>query len=192
MIRRRKALLALVFAVALAGAGIWYFIQQSSVFEQARELAEDVNVDVSMQGLTLSQGEEGNLRWKLDAAGAEYLQEQGRIKVDDPVITYYPKEGGEPLEVRASDGEVDQNTEEAWLWPEVVMRTNESTVTAERLYYAGENATITLTGGVVLKRADMHVISDSAVMDLNSNEVTAGGGVTAVIRKSMESGVPKE
>jgi LPS export ABC transporter protein LptC len=190
--RGRKALLALIFAAALAGTGIWYLVQQSRVLQEARDLAGDVDVDVSMEGLTLSQGEEGKLRWKLEAAGAKYLQEQGRIRVDEPRITYYPKEDGRRLDVSAPEGEVDQDTEEAWLWPEVYMKSNDSVITAERLYYAGDNGTISLTGGVVLEREDMRVTSESAVIDLKSNAVVAGGGVRAVIHKTPEAAVPKE
>jgi LPS export ABC transporter protein LptC len=190
--RRRKALAAVIIAAALAGFGGWFFIRQSEMFEQARDLAEDVNVDVSMQGLTLTRGEEGDVRWKLDAKGAKYLQEEGRIRVDAPRITYYPKDSDQDIEVRAPEGEVDQNTEEAWLWSRVVMHRGESTVTAGRLHYAGENRTITLTGGVVLERPDMRVVSDAAVMDLAADTLTAEGGVKAVIHKDFEQDGQKE
>lgn len=180
---RKKALLALVLAAMLAGAGVWYLVRQSAIYKEAAKLAEDVEVDVSMRGLTLTQGEEGDVRWRLTAAGAKYLQEQGRIRVDEPRITYYPKDSDQELNVRAPEGEIDQNTEEAWLWPVVHMRSGENAVSSEKLHYIGADRTIVLTGDVVLLRPDMRVDSQSVVVDLAGNRVTATGGVKAVIRK---------
>lgn len=192
MSRAKKALIAAALVVAVGGAIAWYFVQQSALLKEAAKIAENVDVDVSMQGLTLTQGEEGAMRWKLVAESATYLQEQGRIRVDGPLITYYRKDSDEPIEVRAPQGEVDQNTEEAWLWPDVEMRSGQSTVTAEKLHYAGSGRTITLTGGVVLKRPDMRVDSESAVVELESNSITATGGVKAVLRRDTELAGQKE
>lgn len=192
MSRAKKAIIAAAVAIAVAGAAVWYFVQQSALLKEAAKIAENVDVDVSMQGLTLTQGEEGAMRWKLVAESATYLQEQGRIRVDGPLITYYRQDSGEEIEVRAPQGEVDQNTEEAWLWPDVEMRSGQSTVTAEKLHYAGSGRTITLTGGVVLKRPDMRVDAENAVVELESNSITATGRVKAVLRRDMALAGQKE
>jgi len=188
----KKALMAVIVALILVAAAGWFWVRQSGLLEQAADIAENVDVDVSMQGLTLTQGEEGAMRWKLEAKNATYLQEEGRVQVDEPLITYYRDASDDVITVRAPKGEVDQNTEQAWLWPEVDMQSGQSAVRADKLHYTGSDRTIVLTGQVVLTRPDMQVFAEKAVVELESSGISATGGVKALIRRSTGIDAQKE
>jgi LPS export ABC transporter protein LptC len=151
---------------------------------QAAELAASVDVDVSVSGLTLSKGSEGRLDWSLAAKGAEYLREQGRVRVTEPEITYFAEGGnGTRREIRVSapEGLVDQEQETAELWPEVDIVIGPDTVRAERLRYSGAEHSIVLTGGVRIARPGMALSAERVVIDLATSLVTAQGGVSGEI-----------
>jgi LPS export ABC transporter protein LptC len=177
--RRKLALAVLVPAGVAAGLIAWFLFQYGDVARQAMEVAEDVDVDVSMQGLSMTQGEEGRVRWQLDAAGGSYERDREVIGLDKPRITYYPESDGPVLEVSAPEGEVNREREIAELWPEVSVKYGESSITSERLYYSGGNGTVRLTGDVRMVRPDSEIRAPEAVFHLRENRLRAKGGVEA-------------
>ena len=178
----KRLVWALVILAALAAASYaaWHFSGLGKVAREVAKAAKDTQVDVSVQGLTLSQGKEGRLSWTLSAQRAEYLQEQGRIRVYNPLLVYYADDRkGRRYEVRVSapQGEVDQGKEEADLGPEVRIESSNSTIHADALHYAGAGRTLLLTGHVVLVHNELTMNASEVVLDLKTNEITARGGV---------------
>ena len=74
----RRPVAAAVFVVLALGLawGLWRMTAGEALDEMAR-VAKDVDVDVSMRGIELSQGREGRVQWRLKASGAEYVQDRG-------------------------------------------------------------------------------------------------------------------
>lgn len=172
--------LAVVAALAAAAAGVWYFSGLGKVAREAAQAARDAKVDVSVQGLTLSQGKEGRLSWTLSAERAEYLQEQGRIRVYNPRLVYYAEDRkGQRHEVlvTAPQGEVSQEREEAAIGPGVHIQSGNSTIRADMLYYAGAGRTLRLEGDVSLTHEQLSLNATEAVLDLKTFEIVARGGV---------------
>jgi LPS export ABC transporter protein LptC len=183
MVRPMKRLLwslAVLAVLAAAAYAAWHF---SGLGKTAREVAkavQDTQVDVSVQGLTLSQGKEGKLSWTLSAQRAEYLQEQGRIRVYNPRLVYYAEDRNgrrHEVVVSAPQGEVDQGREEADLGPEVRIESSNGAISADALHYAGAGSTLRLSGHVSMIHRDLSMNATEVLLDLKTNEITARGGV---------------
>ncbi len=183
MIRGRTLLVFILGIVAACGIGFLAFYGEDD--GSADKAQRDVEVDISVKGFTLSQGGEGRVRWELRADSAEYLQGKGRIKVRGPEITYYPQPGPEgmqeTLRVKAPWGEINQEKEEAELWPEVEIVSGSGTVYADRLHYTGESRDLKLTGNVRIVRSEMAFNATEAVLDLATSDISAAGNVSGVL-----------
>ncbi len=176
--------LAVLAALSVAAYAAWHFSRLAQTAREVAKAAKDTQVDVSVQGLTLSQGKEGKLSWTLSAQKAEYLQEQGRIRVYNPRLVYYAEDRkGQRHEVvvSAPQGEVDQGKEEADLGPDVRIESSNSTITADALHYAGAGRTLRLSGHVSLVHHELSMNATEVVLDLKTNEITARGGVVGVL-----------
>lgn len=176
--RRR---LPLILAVVLLAAGYvaWSLFSARQAVEEAADAVGDVDVDVSMQGVELSRGAEGRAEWRLKAEGADYLQDEGLVRVDNPRIVYYLEDGGDEVVVTAKSGELNQETDTARLWPDVTIFSGPTTVTADRLDYAGADRDIVLTGDVRIDRPGMVMTAPDVRLDLKTNDISASGGVRA-------------
>lgn len=182
--------------VALVLAWALWRMTVGQTLDKAAELARDVDVDVSMQGVELSQGREGHIQWRLRASGAEYLQEGGLVRVDEPVVTYYggpgdgsdggPAASGKPITVTAPKGEVLQDDEVVTLWPEVTVTMDLGDMRADKLVYTGKDTrSIRMTGSVELRRTGLSVKAPEVVYDLDKDIMVAWGGVEADMTADM-------
>lgn len=179
MNRGRKLLLAgLVTAAAL---GTSYLVWRGSgvTLEDAPITAPPV--DMSMQGVELTRTAGDGSRWTLIAERADYEQADGKITVEVPEIIW-SKEGRDSVTIKAAKGLVDQASGSAELWPDVVVKSGDVTVYSKRLEYNGLERTITVREDVRIERAGMTLEAPQVFYDLTSNEITATGGVTAMLQ----------
>lgn len=185
---KRLVLLAALLVGGL-GFGVWAWMSQNQTVQKIQEVAKDVDleaevgVDLSLKGVELTQGEAGATQWRLTAEKASYDQEQNRVEVDSPKVTYFLKDGGE-LRVTAPSGEVRQDEQTASLWPEVEATYQNNDIRAERLTWSGENKTLVLSGNVRLENPDMEFTAPELRVLLDQNTLTAENGVHVVLRES--------
>lgn len=163
---------------AVAGGYAWHSMGQKAA-EIAR-LAEEVDVEAVMERVELSRGADGKTDWRLTADGADYLKDEGLVRLTEPRVTYYRPDGSE-VRVAAPKGEVRQESGDAGLWPGVVIESGPSTIHADRLDYRGNMREIELTGSVRLNRGDMILNAPRLTMQLSSNDIIAEGGVESVL-----------
>jgi len=186
---KRFAPWILIALLALAAVAGWSVYSAKQAVKQALEAVEDLQVDVSMQGVELSRGAEGRTEWRLVADGARYAQDTGLAQVDNPRIVYYLGEtGGEAggddqriVEVNATSGEVDQESGGARLWPDVAITSGSTLVLAERLDYDGAQRSIVLTGTVRMMRPGLSLVAPKVTMDLKTSDIFAEGGVVSTL-----------
>ena len=169
---------AAVLLIAIAGGWAWHTLGREAAV--IADLAEDVNVEAVMERVELSRGTEGKADWRLTADGADYLRDQGLVRLTNPRITYYRPDGSE-VKVSSSDGEVDQDSGDAGLWPDVVIVSGPSTIHSKRLDYRSGRREIELTGDVRMRRKDMVLAAPKLVMQLFSNDIIAEGGVRSML-----------
>lgn len=178
--------------VCIATVGLWFASQVRDEVAAVADLAENLDVDVALNKVELSQGSEGKAAWRLVANGADYLKDQELVRLDRPRVIYYQEQDGAEVEVTASEGEVDQASGDARLWPDVVIVSGPTTVYAERLHYKGESRDIDLTGEVRMERGEMRLNAPHMVMNMKTNDITADGGVTSLLWSKRPATPAKE
>ena len=147
--------LALLAGLAMLGKHLFWP-------EQLDNLSlRDLEVDLSLQGVTLSQGKDGKKLWNLNATGAIYAEEGDELTLADPVIVYWGEQGGEPIEVRAPRGQVWQKEDRARMWDGVNGVQGQYVMRSETLDYTGQNRTLVLGGTVELTGESMQGSSES-------------------------------
>lgn len=172
------ATIVLFLAVGLLGFVGWKLISRTATPEIPKI---DVSVDLAIKDVELSHGQNGTLEWKLKAAQAEYDMKDNRINVEQPVLTYFFKNGESPIEVAAPKGEVDRGHSMARLWPNVEARYRDFLLTAKEMNYQGETKSLILDGEVRLKQKDLSMAAPRVLVDLDKETITAEGGVQAIL-----------
>lgn len=177
-----------IAVLAALGAGIWWFSTRGEMFPR---IGEQVEVDLSLQGVRLSMGKEGRQSWSLQAEKARFDEETGLLHLSLPRVIYQGEPGDAPVSVQAPEGEVSQERNTARMWPEVQAEYQGYTVTADRLEYVGKQDRITFTGDVLMSGKGSAIRAPEAAIDLKENVMTARGGVVALLAGSGEGDLPE-
>lgn len=182
-----SGIVSTVAVAAMLGAGTWWYVSREI---ELPSVPEDVEVDLSLQGVRLSQGSEGRKAWSLEANSASFDEESGMLSLKEPRVTYQGKTGDAPVFVQAPEGEVSQEKNTARMWPRVKATYQEYTVTAKQLDYVGKKDLITFTGDVVMAGENSVIRAPEASILLKEDVMTARGGVEAVMQDSGEIDLP--
>ena len=175
-----KALTALLTLLLLAGLGVLggYLLWPD---RPAPDIARDIDVDLSLKGVNLSQGKDGKKLWNLSAAGANYAEAGDELTLTDPVITYWGEEGGEQVEVMAPRGQVWQKEDRARMWDGVNATRGEYRMRADTLDYTGGNRTLVLSGNIDISSDSMQGRSDALTYFLDTGDILARGNVQVTL-----------
>jgi len=201
----RKILFVGILLVLAALAGLWYWWVQYKAAEHLQQTAErvagvelqaELDVDLSLKGLTLSQGEKGELHWELKAEQAHYVQDQGMVEVTAPTIVYRVAGGEGLLTVQAPNGAIWQDQERARLWPKVRATYEQNVLTAEELMYDGKQRTLELRGNVTLVGQRFVCATSLLRYQLQQDVILAENGVSATLHVDAgfmeQQGVPAQ
>lgn len=176
----RKALTALLALLLLAGLGVLggYVLWPD---RPVPDIARDIDVDLSLKGVNLSQGKDGKKLWNLSAAGANYAEAGDELTLTAPVITYWGEEGAEAVEVMAPKGQVWQKEDRARMWDGVNATRGEYRMRAEALDYTGGNRTLVLSGNIEISSDSMQGRSDALTYFLDTGDILARGNVQVTL-----------
>ena len=142
---------------------------------------KNLDVDLSLKGVTLSQGKDGKKLWNLNATGASYAENGDELTLSDPIIVYWGEEGGEPIEVRAPKGQVWQKEDRARMWDGVHGTQGQYVMRSQTLDYAGKDRTLVLGGTVDLTGESMRGSSDTLTYFLDTGDFLAQGNVQVIM-----------
>ena len=142
---------------------------------------ENLDVDLSLKGVNLSQGKDGKKLWNLNATGAAYAESDDELALTDPIIVYWGEEGGTPIEVRAPEGQVWQKEDRARMWGGVHGTQGQYVMRSETLDYTGQNRTLLLGGTVELTGESMQGRSDTLTYFLDTGDFLAQGNVQVIM-----------
>ncbi len=186
----RKLGLAALLLLLAGGGFLWYQWVQRQALQHLQETAArvakvdlqaELDVDLSLKGITLSQGEKGELHWQLSATQAQYLQEEGLVEVTEPLISYRVGQGEGLLSVQAPKGSIRQEQGTARLWPTVHATYEQNQLTAGELVYSEAERSLTLSGGVTLTGAKFVCRADQVRYLLVEDLILAENGVDATV-----------
>lgn len=142
---------------------------------------EQLDVDLSLKGVELSQGRDGKKLWSLKASKAAYVERTDELTLAAPVITYWGEGAEPPMQVMAPTGQVWQKEDRARMWDGVNGTRGEYAMRADSLDYAGTTREILLTGNVQLVGATMLAGSDMLTYFLESGDFFAQGNVLVIL-----------
>ena len=176
----RKALLALAALVVLAGVAVLgrYVLWPERL--QTPDI-KNIDVDLSLKGVNLSQGKDGKKLWNLNATGASYTEAGDELTLTAPAITYWGEEDAEAIVVMAPQGQVWQKEDRARMWGGVNATRGEYRMRAEELDYLGRDRNLLLSGGVDLATETMQGRADTLTYFLDSGDFLAQGHVQAIL-----------
>ena len=190
----RRVVIILGLLLLVAGGGFWYLYLENKTVDRleraAKEIAKeageldiqaDVGVDLSLKGIKLSHGKEGQLHWKLTAQKAKYLQDQSEVQVEQPEIVYFFENDDRQLSVKAAKGLIEQEKEKARLWPEITARYGDMRLRADELEYSGKERELVLRGNVQLETPKLSCQAVEMRYGLERNDITARNGIHATI-----------
>lgn len=186
----RRILLVVVLLLLAGLAGLWYWWVQQKAMEHLQdtaakvadvELQAELDVDLSLKGVTLSQGEKGELHWELKAEKAQYVQDKSMVEVSAPTIVYKVSGGEAMITVQASQGAIWQEEERARLWPDVHATYEQNVLTADELVYDGKNRELRLSGEVTLEGPRFVCRTARLRYQLQDDLILAENGVQATV-----------
>jgi lipopolysaccharide export system protein LptC len=175
--RRRVVVAVLVAVVVVAGYVVWK--EHTRELKRLAKVPIDVSVDLSAEKIELRQGEDGKPKWLLTAKSAQYERDNGQVLVASPVIRYYmgPERG--EMVVQAAQGEISQQDDTARLWPDVQGSMDPYSLRSDEVRYLGKAKQLEFLGNVHLVRESGELTTARVIVDLQTKNVTALGGVTA-------------
>ncbi len=181
--------LVLLFVLILLLGGWWLASrwQGRALYEvrqavQAVEAGPEVAVDLSLSGVDLVQGEQGEQLWKLHAVKAWFDQQQGVIQVAQPELTYYTQPGTSEIFVRSERGIVDQKSRVARLWEDVVVTRDSGETRSDLLIYNGTAHSLTMPGDVEFFGVNMNGTARHVTWSLRENTMNAEADVVVHLR----------
>lgn len=173
-------LIALVSLVVLAGVAVLgrYVLWPERL---DTKLIQNLDVDLSLKGVNLSQGRDGKKLWNLKAAGAAYAENGDELTLADPVITYWGEDDGDAIEAMAPKGQVWQKEDRARMWDGVNATHGQYRMRAQTLDYTGLERILVLNGTVDLAGDTMQGRADSVTYFLDSGDFLALGDVQVIL-----------
>lgn len=186
----RRWVFAVLALLVVAGLGGWFWALQNKTVQAVREsvsklkdveLQAEVDVDLSLKGIELTQGKAGQLHWRLKAKRANYTQDRAEVLVEFPEIEYFYEKDNRTLKVMATHGVLQQAEDKARLWPDVRGAYEGNELRASELIYAGKERALTLSGDVSITGPKLQFRAAELKYLLTSNEILAEKGVWAVV-----------
>ncbi|OBQ50130.1 LPS export ABC transporter periplasmic protein LptC [Halodesulfovibrio spirochaetisodalis] len=174
-------------SLALLGGGLYYL--QTSVEQQIAEEVSDAigndaktNVDLSLQGIELKQGEDGQELWTLKASNGWYQKDESIIDLAEPDIVYFVQPKRDRVHIVAPHGTINQREGIARLWGDVTVTNEKGTIKSSELSFEDKKKMLFMTGSVTFSGDGFNGSADDANWNLKNNQITATGNVTVNFR----------
>jgi LPS export ABC transporter protein LptC len=159
---RSLIILGLVGLIALAGAGLWWHFTPAPPPPRPVAVPEK---KAQMESLSLTDIQEGDKRWLLNAAKAEYLRDQNQIRIQDIHLEFYGPDQ-EIIYVRAQEGLVNTKKRDLVLKGEVTLKKGDFTVRAPEVRYLAKERALVAPEEIVLEGPRTEVSGKGLYIDL--------------------------
>lgn len=178
-----RNILGFVVVLGLGAALAWRLWPQSLV---PPLVPPNVDVEMSARGIELVQSRQGRMLWRLRAASGAVDAGGQLLRIEAPVVDYFPEADGQPVNIRGPRGEVDQGRGTMRLFPQATAVQGPATLTADELTYDGGNL-LEAHGQVRLVRGRTTLAAPHAAFDLARGEFTAHQGVEVTLGSGFQS-----
>ena len=191
MARKPLWILIIIFVLGV-GLGLWVNQQRNGTAEPAPKPQKSAEPDVLAEDLELVQGSEGKELWRVRARSAQYSLDQRIVQVLRPQLSAYVGEDRQEVFVRSDTGEINQQGNTVTLHDNISGRFGAFALTSDVFDYIGAMKKVYLKGRVVVTRPDFEVNATTVEINLDTHELTAAGGVTAVLTPASLGSLKKE
>jgi len=149
---------------------------------QKVDFDRDLEVDLNIKELTLTQSGQDKKLWELSARQAGFMRKENIYLLEDPVMTYFGEENDEPLRILAARGRIHQDSGTVHMWPDVEAWSGDLYTTSEKATYTEGDAHVLLEDNVTFTGRGITVNTPRALIMLEENKVVATRGVRTSIR----------
>ena len=151
---------------------------------------EDEAINIAVRGIILTQGEQGEETWRLNATSASFDQASGKLLINQPRVTYFLKGTSSELLIQSRIGRLNQAESEVEMWDNVRLDESDNVLTTSRAIYNGNTSMLNLPEPVEFFNPQFTGSANQADWDLNTHVLSANGDVHVVIlsrKKQLES-----
>jgi LPS export ABC transporter protein LptC len=161
---RRRLLMVLGFLglLGLTAGGLWWHLSPPPPPPPAKPAAGE---KAKMESLSLSQMEDGGLRWKLNAQKAEYLTSRDEVRLQGLYLEFYGP-GQETVYLWAQEGLMNTKSRDLVIKGEVKLARGDLTVHTPLIQYFHKKHTLVAPEEVVLTGPQAQVSGKDLHIDL--------------------------
>lgn len=173
----KRKLIGILVAVFIVISGL---ALQTTLTDPPLPFSEiETLVGHSINELDLTQGENGEKTWRVQARRGTMQQADGRIRLDSPQITYYQPDA-QAVYITAKEGEVLQQEDTVRLWGDVHGEYEDSVLTSESMLYSTVTRIVRFTEGATLSGRNMVGQFPELEWHAADNMLYGSGGVQVV------------
>jgi LPS export ABC transporter protein LptC len=160
--QRLPMLLTLLGLVALAAGGLWWYFTPAP---PPPKLEVSSGEKAKMESLSLTEIEEGGLRWKLKATKAEYLTSRDEIRIRDVYLEFYGSDQ-QTVYLWGKVGLVNTKTRDLVIKGDVKLQKGDVTIYTPEIQYFQKDRTLVAPDDVLLEGPQAQVLGKDLHIDL--------------------------
>jgi len=189
----RKPFLTVV-VIFLLGLAVGLVVNQQRTPRSAPPETQPAKAepDVLAEDLELVQGADGKELWRVRARSAEYSLDQRIVQVIRPQLSAYIGTDREEVFIKSDLGEINQSGNTVTLRDNIAGRFGTFALTSDVFDYIGAMKKAYFKGRVIVTRPDFSVNATTVEINLETQELTAAGGVAAELTPASLNSLKKE
>jgi LPS export ABC transporter protein LptC len=154
--------LGLLGLLVLAAGGLWWRFTPAPPPPPPTAAPEK---KAQMESLSLTEIQEGDKRWLLNAAKAEYLRDRNEIRIQDIHLEFYGPDQ-EVIYLRAREGLVNTKERDLALKGEVTLKKGDLTIRAPEVRYLAKEHALAAPEEIVLEAPRAEISGKGLYIDL--------------------------
>ena len=155
-------LLVFLGLLGLAVGGLWWYLTPAP---PPPKPAVSSGEKAKMEGLSLTEIEEGGQRWKLKAAKAEYLKNSNEIRIRDVYLEFYGTDQ-QTVYLWGKVGLVNTKTRDLVIKGDVKLKKGDVTILTPEIQYFHKDRTLVAPDDVLLEGPQAQVSGKDLHIDL--------------------------
>ncbi len=160
--KRLPMLLTLLGLVSLAIGGLWWYLTPAPPPPKPEVSSGE---KAKMESLSLTEIEEGGLRWKLKASKAEYLTNRNEIRIRDVYLEFYGSDQ-QTVYLWGKVGLVNTKTRNLVIKGDVKLQKGDLTILTPEIQYLHKDRTLVAPEEVLLEGPQAQVSGKDLHIDL--------------------------
>lgn len=164
---RTLKLLGLLGLIGLMAGGLWWYFTPAPPPPQPKTASEK---KAQMESLSLTEIEEGDKRWVLNAEKAEYLRNRNEIRIQNIYLEFYGPDQ-EVVYLRAQEGLVNTKGKDLALKGNVELKRGDITIRTAEVRYLPKERLLVAPEEIVLEGPRAQISGKDLRIDLKNKRL---------------------